>query len=202
MHAGHRREQSCHAQRHCSEVQSALGAASDAARSCARDPRRVHGSSIRARGARTRSCSWSRSAACSRDRLHRPRLAPGDQRRLQRPARALALVHGAVRQLRRGDGRRPRQGPGRHAAQDRRPTRWRVRRSTARASRCRSAAARKPATSCRRGRRPHPRRRRVSRASPRSTSRRSPASRAPVVREAGGDRSAVTGGTRVLSDWL
>src|SRR5271170_4973469 len=25
---------------------------------------------------------------------------------------------------------------------------------------------------------------------------------APVVREAGGDRSAVTGGTRVLSDWL
>ena len=25
---------------------------------------------------------------------------------------------------------------------------------------------------------------------------------APVVREAGGDRSAVTGGTRLLSDWL
>ena len=25
---------------------------------------------------------------------------------------------------------------------------------------------------------------------------------APVIREAGGDRSAVTGGTRVLSDWL
>ena len=31
---------------------------------------------------------------------------------------ALALVHGALRQLRRGDGRRPRQGPGRRAAQD------------------------------------------------------------------------------------
>ena len=39
-----------------------------------------------------------------------------------------------------------------------------------------------------------------SRASPRSTSRRSPASRRPVIRESGGDRSAVTGGTRVLSD--
>ena len=25
---------------------------------------------------------------------------------------------------------------------------------------------------------------------------------APVIREAGGDRSAVTGGTTVLSDWL
>jgi K+-transporting ATPase ATPase B chain len=25
---------------------------------------------------------------------------------------------------------------------------------------------------------------------------------APVIREAGGDRSSVTGGTRVLSDWL
>ena len=30
----------------------------------------------------------------------------------------LAVVHGAVRELRRGDGRRPRQGAGRHAAQD------------------------------------------------------------------------------------
>ena len=39
-----------------------------------------------------------------------------------------------------------------------------------------------------------------SRGSPRSTSRRSPASRRPVIREAGGDRSAVTGGTKVLSD--
>ena len=31
---------------------------------------------------------------------------------------AVAVVHRAVRQLRRGDGRRPRQGAGRHAAQD------------------------------------------------------------------------------------
>ena len=36
---------------------------------------------------------------------------------LQRPDHALALVHGAFRQLRRSDGRRPRQGPGREPAQ-------------------------------------------------------------------------------------
>ena len=55
----------------------------------------------------------------------------------------------------------------------------------------------------RRGGRGHPRRRHGrSRASRRSTSRRSPASRRPVIRESGGDRSAVTGGTRVLSDRL
>ena len=43
---------------------------------------------------------------------------------------------------------------------------------------------------------------RSSRASPRSTRRRSPARCAPVIRESGGDRSAVTGGTQVLSDWI
>ena len=37
---------------------------------------------------------------------------------LHRPGRLLAVVHRALRQLRRGDGRRPRQGPGRHPAQD------------------------------------------------------------------------------------
>lgn len=30
----------------------------------------------------------------------------------------------------------------------------------------------------------------------------SPGESAPVIRESGGDRSAVTGGTLVLSDWL
>ena len=29
-----------------------------------------------------------------------------------------------------------------------------------------------------------------------------PVNPAPVIREAGGDRSAVTGGTQVISDWL
>jgi hypothetical protein len=41
---------------------------------------------------------------------------------------------------------------------------------------------------------------RSSRAPRWSTNRRSPANRLPVIREAGGDRSAVTGGTSVLSD--
>ena len=41
---------------------------------------------------------------------------------------------------------------------------------------------------------------RSSKGSPRSTNPRSPVNRRPVIREAGGDRSGVTGGTRVLSD--
>jgi len=40
------------------------------------------------------------------------------------------------------------------------------------------------------------------RASPRSTRPRSRAKSAPVIRESGGDRSAVTGGTQVISDWI
>ena len=48
---------------------------------------------------------------------------PGQRRRagrdlVHRPGGAVAVVHGAVRQLRRGHGRGPRQGPGRRAAQD------------------------------------------------------------------------------------
>ena len=43
---------------------------------------------------------------------------------------------------------------------------------------------------------------RSSRASRRSTRARSPARARRCIRESGGDRSAVTGGTRVLSDWL
>ena len=43
---------------------------------------------------------------------------------------------------------------------------------------------------------------RSSKGSPPSTRRRSPANPRPVIREVGGDRSAVTGGTQVLSDWI
>ena len=39
-------------------------------------------------------------------------------RPLRAPDLGLALVHGALRELRRGDRRRPRQGPGRHPPQD------------------------------------------------------------------------------------
>ena len=48
--------------------------------------------------------------------------------------------------------------------------------------------------------RPSPATATSSRASRASTSRRSPGESAPVIRESGGDRSAVTGGTVVLSD--
>ena len=124
----------------------------------------------------------------------------------------VALVHGAVRELRRGDGRGPRQGAGRRAAprapRDRgAPAR---RRSRRRALRSRGGA--------------HARARELGPAQGRPRARRTgevipgdgeiddgiasvdesaiTGESAPVIREGGGDRSAVTGGTRVLSDWL
>ena len=98
--------------------------------------------------------------------------------RVRRARRCLLVVHGPVRQLRRGDGRRSWQGPSRHPAQDpfaklsprsvsptvpRRPSRRRS---------CRSAicACAIPATSSRATAM-------SSKASPRSTSPPSPASR-------------------------
>ena len=93
---------------------------------------------------------------------------------------ALAVVHRALRQLRRGGRRGPRQGAGRHAAQDAQGDRSRGKlvdgtRRAARSSRRRRCAratssSSRPASSS-------PATARSSRASPRSTSRRSPASR-------------------------
>ncbi len=114
------------------------------------------------------------------DRVH-----PGARERQRTPAlhgpgRVLAVVHGALRQLRRGDGRRPRQGAGRDAAEDAHRNRgepgdgWRPARTGAGGEpaqeRRRHGAA--PASSFRRTAR-------SSKASRRSTSRRSPASRRP-----------------------
>jgi potassium-transporting ATPase ATP-binding subunit len=53
-----------------------------------------------------------------------------------------------------------------------------------------------------RGRRHHPGRRRGDRRRRLGRRERHHRRIAPVIRESGGDRSAVTGGTRVLSDWL
>ena len=123
----------------------------------------------------------------------RPRRGAG---RVHSARLALAVVHRAVRELRRGDGRRPRQGAGRGAARDaarhhrarssrepqpRRDTRarWSGRRPAQAATSCWS----KPATS----------------SPPTARSIEGVASvdesaitgeRAPVIRESGGDRSA------------
>ena len=120
----------------------------------------------------------------------------GARERLRRAGRRLAVVHRAVRQLRRGDGRGPGQGAGRHAAQDpvrdRRPASQRadgddrggaVDRSSTSATSCVVTAGRGDPRR-RRGRRGHrhastsrpsPASRRRSSASPAATARRSPA---------------------------
>ena len=113
------------------------------------------------------------------------------RRTSSRSDRGLALVHGALRELRRGDGRGPRQGPGRDAAQDaRRDARAQAARTTARSSRCRASQlvagdlvvveAGRPDPRRRRGRRGHRVGRRVG-------DHRRVGARDP---RAGGDRSA------------
>ena len=99
--------------------------------------------------------------------------------RVRRSRRGLAVVHRAVRQLRRGDGRRARQGAGRHAAQDAGRD---GRRESADADgtideKSSSALAASATCASSSPARSSPATARSSRASPRSTSRRSPVSR-------------------------
>ena len=120
---------------------------------------------------------------------------------------ALALVHRALRELRRGDGRGPRQGAGRHAAQgaqghrrrrsSREPTRDAAVRDRLGARRCARAtsSSSRPATSI-------PGDGEIIEGVASVDESAITGESAPVIRESGGDRSAVTGGTRVLSDWL
>ncbi len=69
--------------------------------------------------------------------------------RLQRPGRRVPVVHRALRQLRRGDGRGAGQGPGRHAAQDaHRDDRQAPYAPTARSRRSPATAAATSATMC------------------------------------------------------
>ena len=115
---------------------------------------------------------------------------------------ALAVVHGAVCQLRRGHGRGPRQGAGGYAAQgalgdDCQPPRRRRTVEQVPSSKLRAATWcwSRPANSSRRDGEIIEGVASVDESAITGES-------APVIREAGGDRSAVTGGTRVLSDQI
>ena len=119
---------------------------------------------------------------------------------------ALAVVHRALRQLRRGDGRRARQSAGGRAAQsaprcDRQETEQP--RSTARStSKSRQATLRKDDVVLVEAGDTIPGDGEVIEGVASVDESAITGESAPVIRESGGDRSAVTGGTRVLSDWL
>ena len=141
-------------------------------------------------GARSRRSSSSRTSATRRTKAN---VFAGSRRRL-------AVVHRPLRELRRGDGRGTRQGAGRDAAQD-------ARRDDAHGGAGRrddrggaELAARRRRPGRRHGRRDHPRRRRRVEGIASVDESAITGESAPVIRESGGDRSAVTGGTRVLSD--
>ena len=129
----------------------------------------------------------------------------GERIRLHAADHHLALVHRALRQLRRSRRRR--------AAARRRPTRCGAAARRRRPS-CSLPTARPATRSCRppasrsatswwsRPAKSSPPTARSSRAWPPSTRPRSPANRRRSSAKSGGDRSAVTGGTQVLSDWI
>ena len=120
--------------------------------------------------------------------------------------RGVALVHGAVRELRGGDGRGPRQGAGRRAA----PRATRRRRRSGCASRAATRAYDEVASpQLRKGDvvlveagEMIPADGEVIEGVASVNESAITGESAPVIRESGGDRSAVTGGTIVLSDWL
>ena len=135
----------------------------------------------------------------------RPRRSPGAAAtRLHSPARALALVHRPLRQLRRGDGGGARQGAGRRAAQDAQRDARQAARGAGRRRESRACLDR-PADGRPRAGRPGdviPGDGEVVDGVASVDESAVTGESAPVIRESGGDRSAVTGGTKVLSDQL
>ena len=120
--------------------------------------------------------------------------------------RPLALVHRPVRQLRRGHGRGAGQGPGRGAAQH---PQDHSRQEAAGAPPRRSPCTLSPSTELRKGDcvlveagDTIPGDGEVIEGAASVNEAAVTGESAPVIRESGGDRSSVTGGTQVLSDWL
>ena len=141
-------------------------------------------------------------------------IAAGQHRQpaVYRAGHVVALVHGVVRQLRGSDGRRSRQGPGRHASQsedrNHRPS-YNRRSGDASAWSQRARPKTFPPRSLRKGDLVLVRAGEfipgdgeivegVASVDESAITGES----APVIRESGGDRSAVTGGTKVISDWI
>ena len=137
------------------------------------------------------------------DRLH-----PGARQRQRPPAvhgtgGVLALVHGPVRELRRGDGRGPRQGAGGYAAEDaNRNGRSQARGRRPHGSRAGGAACARTTWSWSRPANSFPADGEIIDGVASVDESAITGESAPVIRESGGDRSAVTGGTRVISDWI
>ena len=133
---------------------------------------------------------------------------PRDRRRRARlllPDQSLALVHRAVRQLRRGRGRGPRQGAGGDLAQDQDRDGGQAAAATPASTDFESL----PATGLKQGDLVLveagdliPSDGEVIEGVASVNEAAITGESAPVIRESGGDRSAVTGGTQVISDWI
>ena len=126
--------------------------------------------------------------------------------RFHRRGRPLAVVHRAVRQFLRSPGRRARQGPGRGAAQDPPDHPGQEAASSpdrqAKYELVASTALRKDDLFLVEAGDIIPADGEVIEGIASVDESAVTGESAPVIRESGGDRSAVTGGTRLLSDWL
>jgi K+-transporting ATPase ATPase B chain len=120
--------------------------------------------------------------------------------RLHRPTRHLALVHRPLRQLRRGRRRRPGQGPGQGVARHPRENCRASPRKNGQVEEVSANDLRKGDVVVARAGEIIPADGDVIEGAATVDESAITGESAPVIRESGGDRSAVTGGTRVLSD--